>query len=441
MTGRRRLFLAIPGAALLALEVAGLRFADADALEGVIAAIAAQGAVYFVAVFWVASGRPSPLWLVLAFAVVLRVPLVLSEPFLSDDVYRYVWDGRVQAAGVNPYRHVPDAPELEHLRDDDIYPNINRSDYAVTIYPPAAQLFFLAATRVSESVTWMKAALVLWEGLAIALLVVLLRRAGRPDALALLYAWHPLPLWEFAGSGHLDAAAIACVLAALVARGRGRTALTGVALGAAALFKLYPLGLFPALWRPGDRRMPAALAGTVALAYLPYLGVGRGVLGFLPGYLQEEGLRDGRRYYLLRVAARLGLHLDPAAYLVPVAIGLAALAAWICLRRRPRDDFAGGALLLASTAVLALTPRYAWYFAWLLPLAALATSTPILLLGVASFLLYLDTPATRLWTGALIYGPFLLFGVYHRVRRAQRSRGAARTSSEGAHGERPEPAA
>jgi alpha-1,6-mannosyltransferase len=431
MTRWRRLFLVAPGVALLALEMAGLRSVDADAPERVIGVIAAQGAVYFVAVFWVASRRPSPLWLVLAFAALLRVPLLLSPPFLSDDVYRYVWDGRVQAAGINPYRHVPAAPELEALRDDDIYPNINRSDYAVTIYPPAAQLFFLLATRISESVTWMKAALLLWEGLAIALLVLLLRRAGRPDALALLYAWHPLPLWEFAGSGHLDAAAIACILAALVARGRGRSALAGVALGVATLFKLYPLGLFPALWRPGDRRMPAALAGTIALGYLPYLGVGLGALGFLPGYLREEGLRDGRRYYLLQLATRLGFHVGPAAYLIPVAIALGALATWICLRRRPREDFAGGALLLASAAVLAFTPAYAWYFAWLLPLAAVATSTPVLLLGVLAFLLYLDTAATRLWTGALIYAPFLLFALHRRARRVRGAREAAIDLREG----------
>ncbi len=436
----RRLFLALPGLALLGLELAALRFQESDDLQWVVGAALGQGAIYFVAAFWVASRRPSPLTLILIFAALLRLPLLFSEPYLSSDVYRYVWDGRVQAAGINPYRYVPDAPELEALRDEEIHPNINRSDYAVTIYPPAAQLFFLLATRVSESVTWMKASLLAWEALAIVLLVLLLRRAGLPDALVLLYAWHPLPLWEFAGSGHLDAAAIACILAALLARARGRRAVAGVALGIGTLFKLYPLALLPALWRPGDRRMPAALAATAAAGYLPYLGVGRRVLGFLPEYVREEGLQGGTRYYLLYVAGKLGAHLGAAAYLVPVGLALAALSAWICLRRRPRDDFAGGALLLASAVVVAFSPHYAWYFAWLLPLAALATSTPILLLGVQAFLLYFESKPTRLWTGALIYVPFLLFAL-SRVRTLRARRLVAGTRTEGADGERPAPVA
>jgi len=439
MIAWRRLFLLVPGLALLALDFAGLSFQESDDLTWVIATVLAQGAIYFVAAFWVVSRRPSPLGLVLIVAALLRLPLLFSEPYLSDDVYRYVWDGRVQAAGINPYRHVPDAPELEALRDEDVYPNINRSDYAVTIYPPAAQLFFLLATRVSESVTWMKASLLVWEGLAIALLVLLLRRAGRPDSLVLLYAWHPVPLWEFAGSGHLDAAAIACILAALLARERGRSALAGAALGIATLFKLYPVGLYPALWRPGDRRMPAALAATISIGYLPFLGVGRGVLGFLPEYVREEGLQRGTRYYLLNVARSLGARLDPAVYLVPVGLSLAALAAWIALRRRPRDDFAGACLLLASAAVVAFSPRYTWYFAWLLPLAALRTSAPVLLLGLLSFLLYFEGWST-LWTGALIYVPFLLFAL-SRTRTPRPSGLVVPRSREGADGERPQPAA
>jgi alpha-1,6-mannosyltransferase len=440
MIAARRLFLAVPGVALLGIELAGLRFQESDDLHWVVAAALAQGAVYFVAAYWVCSRRPSPLWLVLPLAALLRLPLLFSEPYLSSDVYRYVWDGRVQAAGINPYRYVPDAPELESLQDEEIHPNINRSDYAVTIYPPGAQIFFLAATRISESLTWMKASLLGWEALAIALLLLLLRRAGQPDALVLLYAWHPLPLWEFAGNGHLDAAAIACVLAALLARARGRSALAGVALGVATLVKLYPLALLPALWRPGDRRMPAALAATIAAGYLPYLGVGWGVFGFLPDYVKEEGLREGTRFYALYVAGKLGAHLGAAAYVVPVGLGLAALSAWICLARRPRDDFAGAALLLASAVTVAFSPHYAWYFAWLLPLAALTANTPILLLGVQSFLLDFENRSTRLWTGALIYAPFLLFAVLRAWR--QRSRGlAARSATEGADAERRAPAA
>src|SRR6202043_1141157 len=119
-----------------------------------------------------------------------------TPPYLSTDVYRYVWDGRVIAAGINPYRYVPADPQLESLRDPDIFPNINRADSAVTIYPPTAEAIFLAVTRVSESVTAMKAAMVGFEMINCALLVWLLAAEGLPAGRVVVYAWHPLPLSE-----------------------------------------------------------------------------------------------------------------------------------------------------------------------------------------------------------------------------------------------------
>ena len=106
------------------------------------------------------------LLIILAGAAVMRLSLLGAEPALSGDIYRYVWDGRVQAAGVNPYRYVPAAPELAHLRDTAISPHINRANYAVTIYPPAAQAIFLAITRFGESVVVMKLGLLLFEAAA-----------------------------------------------------------------------------------------------------------------------------------------------------------------------------------------------------------------------------------------------------------------------------------
>ena len=153
------------------------------------------------------ADQRTALLVILAGAVAMRLALLFVEPYLSSDIYRYIWDGRVQAAGINPYRYVPKAPELAHLRDAAIWPNINRADYAVTIYPPAAQAIFLAVTRVGESVVAMKLGLLLFEAAA-------MWRADRTVAApgqrrrraSPLYAWHPLPVWEIAGNGHVDAA-------------------------------------------------------------------------------------------------------------------------------------------------------------------------------------------------------------------------------------------
>jgi hypothetical protein len=119
------------------------------------------------------------LLVILTGALAMRLALLFADPYLSTDIYRYVWDGRVQAAGINPYRYMPAASELAPLRDVAIFPNINRPDTAVTIYPPAAQAIFLAVTRIlGESVIAMKLGLIAFEALTVATLMGLLRRLG-----------------------------------------------------------------------------------------------------------------------------------------------------------------------------------------------------------------------------------------------------------------------
>src|SRR5262249_43629810 len=173
--------------------------------------------------------------LILAVAALMRCAVLLAPPSLSDDLYRYVWDGRVAAAGINPYRYVPSDSHLAALRDNAIYPHINRKTYAPTIYPPVAELIFLATSRISESVGWMKATMVAFDVASVAILLRLLTLARLPRERILVYAWHPLILWEFAGSGHIDAAVVGFVVLALWARRREAAWLTGLLLGCAAL--------------------------------------------------------------------------------------------------------------------------------------------------------------------------------------------------------------
>src|SRR5882724_3640711 len=191
--------------------------------------VLAQSSILFIGL-WMVVRRRTNRWtlkIVIVFALLFRVSVLFSDPQLSTDVYRYVWDGRVQAAGINPYLFVPSAPELVRLRDEDIYPNINRAEYARTIYPPAAQLVFLAATRISNSVIWMKAFITFFDVACFWLILKLISIAGLPRERLLAYAWHPVIVWEFAGNGHIDAAMIFFVALALICRYQKRDTLTG----------------------------------------------------------------------------------------------------------------------------------------------------------------------------------------------------------------------
>src|SRR6267142_6772022 len=213
--------LAVVGAILLVLYRTGLHARGVADIVWFIKLALVQSALYLIAAWLIVRARNarSTLIIVLVLTGIFRLSIVFAPPYLSDDIYRYVWDGRVQAAGVNPYRYAPTDPALEHLRDDKIYPRINHN-YAPTIYPPLAEAIWFVTTRVSESVTWMKITVILFEGIAIWAVMQLLGLVGLPRHRILLYAWHPLTVWEFAGSGHLDGIAIAFIALALLSRRR-----------------------------------------------------------------------------------------------------------------------------------------------------------------------------------------------------------------------------
>ena len=186
------------GAALLLATALGAAALATEMHTALVLLTIVQGAVYAAAVFWVWRHGSDPrlasrqtVLFVIGLAVMFRALLLFAPPH-STDIYRYVWDGRVQADGINPYRYLPVDPALAHLRDEAIFPNINRREYAPTIYPPTAQIVYLAATRFGENLTVMKLAMVLFEAIAIWAAYALLVGRGLPGAAILVLAWHPL---------------------------------------------------------------------------------------------------------------------------------------------------------------------------------------------------------------------------------------------------------
>jgi alpha-1,6-mannosyltransferase len=420
--------LSVLGASLVVLTLVGAFYrpalgegpiVDPVAMAKVTGLVCLAGMLYLGAVGIVlTSSLPRrTLWAILGCAVLMRCILLATPPFLSTDIYRYVWDGRVQAAGINPYRYVPAAPELASLRDEDIYPHINRANAATTIYPPVAQAVFFLVTPMGAGLTGMKVAMTAFEGLAIAVLLCLLARAGLPRERVLIYAWNPVAVWEIAGNGHVDGAAIGFIALALLARVHRRPALIGIALAGATLVKLLPICLFPALWQRWDWRMPLAFIATLVLAYLPYLGVGEGVLGYLPGYVAEEGMDSGTAYYPLFLLARVTV-LPPwagAAYILAGVALLAVLALRIVAREGPIGSEMDPApematyrdcLVLSTAVVVLLNLNHPWYFVWLLMFACFVPSAAVLCLTVASFLLYLAYYDPGRVAQGLMYGAF-----------------------------------
>jgi alpha-1,6-mannosyltransferase len=409
--------LAIIGAILLILYRIGLHSRGVTDIVWFIKLALIQSVLYLIAAWLIVRARSarSTLIIVLVLVGVFRLSIVFAPPYLSDDIYRYVWDGRVQAAGINPYRYIPADEHLQSLRDEKIYPKINRRDYAHTMYPPAAEATYFLTTRISESVTWIKLTIVGFELITVWLVMELLASFGMPRQRILIYAWHPLAVWEFAGSGHIDPLAFAFIALALLARRRNWETATGIALGLATLTKLFPIVLFPALYKRWGWKMPAALVATIVIGYLPYLGVGPlGVLGFIPGYAQERGIVSGEQFFILGLVDRLlGVKLPNALFLSFAGAVLLGLALWSVFKRGDDDGgYLKRSLVLGTAFMVLFAPDFPWYFAWLIPFLCFVPSIPVFYLTVGSFSLYLTwiywTETQYFKIKALIFIPFFL---------------------------------
>jgi hypothetical protein len=319
-------------------------------------------------------------------------------PQLSDDMYRYMWDGRVQAAGIDPYAYVPSAPQLAHIRDPFLWhggyrhcvalgtpapghpgltltpgcTRINRPTVP-TIYPPVAEAYFFAlhyVTPVRAGSTPVQAA-----GAACAILVTLLllaglRSMGRDLRLAALWAWCPTVALEAGNSAHVDVLAVAITTVALLvlARPNGgrRGAITGgLLLGLAIATKMTPVLVGPAVLRRRWRDVVVAAGGAIAIVYVPHvLAVGTKVVGYLPGYLQENGYGSGVRFGLIDflVTGRLA---------TVVALLVLAGTALAVLRFSDPDRPWRGAVVMTGTALAVTTPGYQWYAILLVMLVVL----------------------------------------------------------------------
>jgi alpha-1,6-mannosyltransferase len=356
------------------------------------------------------------LWLVFGIGIFLRAYVLLFDPLLSSDIYRYVWDGRVQAAGINPYRYFPADEALALLRDGAIFPHINRPDSAVTIYPPVAQFFFFIVTRIGENVTTMRLAMLGCESVTVTLIMLLLRRMNRPMTRVIAYLWHPLPLWEIANGGHVDALMVALMLLGLWIALTGHALRGAVLIAFAALVKPFAAPVLAGIWRPWDLKMPLVVIAAVALCYLPYLSVGWGVLGFLTkGYLTEEGISAGYELWPLSLWRLVfGEHQGDV-------VGYAVLAALVLLFTglsvaRSSDRTIASSLadinMLLLIVLLFSSPNYPWYFLVIMPFVALCGSPPTWVVSLGALLLSeqldWDFYIPRMVTKSILFGGLFL---------------------------------
>ena len=341
--------------------------------------------------------RRASVALILLGGIAIQLAAVSAPPQGSDDLYRYIWDGRVQAAGIDPYAYVPTAQQLTGLRDEFLwhpgtdhclstaYVNehpaadlvagctlINRPAVP-TIYPPVAEAYFLGVHYLptgNDSTKAIQVTTALVALLTTGILLLGLGRLGRDVRMAALWSWCPTVALEAGNNAHVDVVAVAITAAALLAlataRGRtGRTVLGGVLLGLAIATKVTPVLTAPAVLRRRWMTVVMAAGSAFVLVYIPHvLAVGSKVIGFLPGYLQQEGYTNGTRFGIigLMYAGKLA---------IVMAVLILAAVAFAVLQFSDPDRPWQGAVVMTAAALAVTTPRYQWYALLLVMLVAL----------------------------------------------------------------------
>ena len=237
----------------------------------------------------------------LALAALWHLAFLLMPPGSDDDIHRYLWDGRVQRLGYNPYIVVPNDPALDALHTPET--RTLNNPYLSSPYPPGAQLFFRAVTAIHESIFALKVAFVVCDFVIVFVLLDILHSSGQGAHWVLAYAWNPLLAIEVAGTGHIDIVGVLLLLVSFAALGRRWRTVAAVAFGLAVAVKLLPIVLLPLYWKRVRIRDAALAAVVVGLLYIPFLNHGRIAIGSLGTYVQSFRFNDPVFATLERVAS------------------------------------------------------------------------------------------------------------------------------------------
>jgi Glycosyltransferase family 87 len=358
------------GAILLVLLTVCSRKFSSVGESSFIVPLAFAGLVYLLAIreFFSAPGFPRRVIVIgLTVAALWHIPFLLQPPGADDDVHRYLWDGRVQRLGYNPYLVVPNDPALAGLHTPETR-TLNNPEVP-SLYPPGAQLFFRGVTAVHESVYSLKVAFVLCDLAIVFVLLDVLRRSGQATHWVLAYAWNPLLAVEVAGSGHIDIVGALLLLVSVSALARRWRTVAALAFGLAVAVKFLPIVLLPLYWRRVRVRDWALTAAVVSILYLPFLNHGRIPLGSLGTFVQRFRFNDPVFATLERVAAP------------QLIVGLALIvgfltAVWI---RSKSTALSADACAWPMAATLLCAPVvYPWYLLWLLPFVRSASTVPLI---------------------------------------------------------------
>jgi alpha-1,6-mannosyltransferase len=329
----------------------------------------------------------------LALSALWHFQFLRMPPGLDDDIHRYVWDGRVQRLGYNPYIVVPSDPALAGLHTSETS-TLNNPEVP-SPYPAGAQLFFRAVTAIHESTFALKVAFVVCDLGIVLVLLDLLRRGGQEAHWILAYAWNPLLAIEVAGSGHVDILGVLLLVVSAAALFRRWRALAALSFGLAVAVKFLPIVLLPLYWKRVRMRDAALAAIVVGLLYIPFFNHGRIPIGSLATYVQRFRFNDPVFATLERVVAP------------QLVAGLAVLVGFltaIWMRRKFSEGSLDAFAWPMAASLLCAPVVYPWYLLWLLPFIRSTSTVPIMVWTLSII------PTYYVWHLRIVGRPWLVPG-------------------------------
>jgi alpha-1,6-mannosyltransferase len=327
------------------------------------------------------------LLIILCFAVCFRLCMLASTPSLSDDIYRYLWEGKLFAAGINPFAHAPSDPALAHLQDPVVFPHINHKEHPA-IYPPLTQLIFAVSALISPTITGMKIPFILFDLLSIALLLLILRERREDSGRVIIYAWNPLIIVEFAGSGHLDSAGIFFLMLALYLFSRRKSRAATFCLAFSFLAKFIPLLFLPFFLTRRKVINLGIFCIAPVILYLPFADAGRKLCESLFIYSQHWVFNASLYEVMLWTGlSSLTARGISAILMLLLITGLLYRSAQKTESEQEEAIYHVGFIALGG--LLLLTPvLHPWYVCWIVPFLVILPNRAWIYLTGSVFLSY-----------------------------------------------------
>ncbi|MDE3181184.1 MAG: hypothetical protein KGM47_16190, partial [Acidobacteriota bacterium] len=338
------------------------------------------GALYLATVFLLERVRlgNAALLMIVAAAALFRLTLLSAPPSLSDDIYRYQWEGRVEARSINPYTVYPAEKSVRDLQNP--AHRLTTGASVITAYPPLSEFAFSWV----HTIPGYKRLFTALDFAAIGVLLWMLALLGEPLQRVTIYAWNPAVLISFSLSGHNDSLAILALLLSLLAIIARKPLWSHLLLAVSFVSKFFALLFLPAYAKKTRRSYAYAFAAIVILAYLPFAGAGWGLISGLRDYAAGWEGNDSL-FRLIRLASASKAQAEFVA-----AILLAGLVVYVSRRRMPVER----AGLVLTAGLLLLSPNaFPWYFTWTVPFLCFNFSAPWLLMTVTAVLGYAPVAA------------------------------------------------